>query len=78
MVVYSEDKCVNLWKDNKPVFLASNCFAVEPQGTASRFFGKDKGRKNVSCPKIIMEYNRHMGGVDLLDSGEKTMPSPLE
>ncbi len=71
LAVYSEDKAIVFWKDNKPVFLASNCFAVEPKGKASRYFGQAKGRKNVPCPKVVMEYNKHMGGVDLMDSSKK-------
>ncbi|KAF2879011.1 hypothetical protein ILUMI_27162, partial [Ignelater luminosus] len=29
---------------------------------------KEKKTEDVDCPNIIREYNRHMGGVDLLDS----------
>ena len=71
LAAYSEDMAVVLWKDNKPVFLPSNCFAVEPVGNVSRYFAAAKGRKDVPCPKVISEYNPNMGGVDLLNNGEK-------
>ncbi|KAJ2937731.1 hypothetical protein O0L34_g19124 [Tuta absoluta] len=43
------------WKDNKQVTLLS----VDKN---------EKKRVPVPCPKIISEYNAHMGGVDLMDS----------
>ncbi len=70
-VVYSGQSCVVQWKDNKAVFLASNCFSVQPLGTVTRYHATEKGKKNVECPKLILEYNKHMGGVDLLDGAEK-------
>lgn len=33
-----------------------------------RFDKKQKKKDNVNCPNIIVEYNRHMGGVDSIDS----------
>jgi hypothetical protein len=59
------------WKDNKAVYLASNCFAVEPMQNVTRYHAAEKGHKQVPCPRLVTEYNKHMGGVDLLDSGEK-------
>jgi hypothetical protein len=70
-VVYSGESCVVQWKDNKAVYLASNCFSVKPMGVVNRYHGVEKGYKQVPCPRLIFEYNKHMGGVDLLDSGEK-------
>jgi DNA excision repair protein ERCC-6 len=72
-VLYSADGeiCVVQWKDNKAVYLASNCFSVEPMGTVSRYNGADKAYKQIPCPRMIPLYNESMGGVDLLDGGEK-------
>lgn len=65
-----------LWKDNKSVRLASTYVGVLPflrenpehQPTkATRFDRKQKNYIEIGCPQIIHEYNRHMGGVDLMD-----------
>lgn len=67
---------VVLWKDNKNVRLASTYVGVEPfrrtegvtaPNTIPRYDRKKKVYENVDCPQIIKEYNRHMGGVDLMD-----------
>lgn len=36
--------------------------------TTSRFCKRTNTRIEIACPNIIKEYNKHMGGVDLLDS----------
>jgi hypothetical protein len=70
-VVFSGESCVVQWKDNKAVYLASNCLTSEPMGTVSRYLNSEKGYRQLPCPRLIFEYNKHMGGVDLLDNGEK-------
>ncbi|KAL0812031.1 hypothetical protein ABMA28_009425 [Loxostege sticticalis] len=47
-----KDISVTCWKDNKMVTLASTY----------------KATISIPCPKIIKDYNSHMGGVDLMDS----------
>lgn len=64
-----------VWKDNKPVRLASTYVGVErpshnrkdSEGTVSRFVRATKRRIDVPCPPMVREYNRHMGGVDMAD-----------
>lgn len=56
------------WKDNKIVTLLSTYVGAEPVSTIDRFDKKLKKKIPVTCPKIIKEYNAHMGGVDLMDS----------
>lgn len=65
-----------IWKDNKCVRLASSYVGVKdfirtnPNVQPSkivRFDRKEKKHVDVDCPQIIKEYNRHMGGVDLMD-----------
>lgn len=57
-----------VWKDNKTVTLLSTFAGENPVERVERFDRKQKKKVNVNCPFIIKEYNRHMGGVDLLDS----------
>lgn len=55
------------WKNNKLVILVSDYIGVNP-------ISKIKRRKegtadiNLDCPQVVKEYNKFMGGVDLLDS----------
>lgn len=57
-----------LWKDNKLVTLLSSYCCILPEETISRFDKKERKNIEMSCPLIIKEYNKHMGGVNLLDS----------
>ena len=59
--------CVG-WKDNRTVCLLSTYTGTLPKTTLKRFDRKQKQRVEIECPNIISEYNRHMGGVDLMDS----------
>lgn len=55
------------WLDNSTVTLASTYASIEPATTVRRWSRKEKKIVNVSCPFIVSEYNRSMGGVDLSD-----------
>ncbi|CAG4988189.1 unnamed protein product [Parnassius apollo] len=56
------------WKDNKPVTFLSSYVGAEPVSLVERFDKVNKTRIKITCPRVIKEYNAHMGGVDLLDS----------
>lgn len=56
------------WKDNKVVTMLSSCFGELPFHDAKRFDRKNKQVITIPCPNVIIEYNKHMGGVDMLDS----------
>ncbi|CAK1587806.1 unnamed protein product [Parnassius mnemosyne] len=56
------------WKDNKQVLLLSTYVGANPVGTISRYDKKQKKNISIPCPKVIEEYNAHMGGVDTMDS----------
>ncbi|CAK1592174.1 unnamed protein product [Parnassius mnemosyne] len=56
------------WYDNKVVNLLSAFVGSEPTSTKTRYFRKDKQYKDITSPQCVDVYNRHMGGVDLLDS----------
>ena len=62
------DVSVVSWFDNKVVTLLSNFIGSEPSIEVKRFSRKDMCHTNISCPVIVTIYNKHMGGVDLLDS----------
>ncbi|XP_047109581.1 piggyBac transposable element-derived protein 2-like [Schistocerca piceifrons] len=57
-----------VWKDNKSVMLLSTLAGQQPIHEAGRYDKKTKSRITIPCPQIIKLYNKHMGGVDLLDS----------
>ncbi|XP_026819633.1 piggyBac transposable element-derived protein 3-like [Rhopalosiphum maidis] len=65
--VLDTDIVAVIWKDTKIVSLLSTFTAIDPVVKVSRFDRKQKKRIEVDYPNIIQVYNRHMGGVDLLD-----------
>jgi hypothetical protein len=69
--VYTQDSICILWKDNKPVYMASNFDELEPMGSCQRYSKQAKGYVAVPQPNINTQYNRCMGGVDLVDNAEK-------
>lgn len=65
---YTRDSTVIVkWKDNKSVIMASNCTGSSSGSTVKRWDKKQRGYIDVPAPKIIQQYNQHMGGVDILD-----------
>ena len=52
------------WNDNNFVRMATNFSSVEPKVKATRFSRKEKKKMEIAMPRIIAEYNKHMGGVD--------------
>lgn len=57
-----------VWKDNKVVTLLSTFAGELPLSTINRYDKRSKSTSEISCPFVVKEYNRHMGGVDLLDA----------
>lgn len=62
------DLAATSWKDNKQVLLLSTYVGAEPVKSIKRFDKKQKSTVEIPCPRVIKEYNAHMGGVDLMDS----------
>ena len=56
------------WLDNKQVMLMSSFAGRNPTSELSRYDRKKKQPMKISCPHVVNVYNKHMGGVDLLDS----------
>ncbi|CAK1602445.1 unnamed protein product [Parnassius mnemosyne] len=55
------------WKDNKSVLLASNCTGSAATIIVKRWDKTIRQYVDVTAPKIVKNYNQHMGGVDVLD-----------
>lgn len=68
---WSENICVTVWRDSQPVYICSNFSSPDPVGTCQRFAGHGKGYASFPCPKMILDYNDSMGGVDLLNQSAK-------
>ncbi|XP_028656905.1 piggyBac transposable element-derived protein 3-like [Erpetoichthys calabaricus] len=56
-----------IWNDNSCVKLLSNHEPIDPMSQVNRWSRKNKREIQVPQPKLITEYNRHMGGVDKMD-----------
>ncbi|KAK2704220.1 hypothetical protein QYM36_017518 [Artemia franciscana] len=55
------------WYDNKLVHLASSYCAVTPIDKCQRWDGTTRKYVEVDRPRIVRDYNKSMGGVDLAD-----------
>lgn len=53
------------WQDNKPVFVLSNFHGTEISSVERT--QKDGSKSVFSCPDAVVDYNKHMGGVDKAD-----------
>ncbi len=58
--------CVRCY-DNKVVSLVSSFVGAEPLGKAKRWDKKLKKYVEINKPTILNEYNKFMGGIDLLN-----------
>lgn len=68
-VLVRNDKRLALtkWYDNKPVLLLSSVEADVEVDECKRWCKKDKRYVIVPRPRVVKEYNKKMGGVDLAD-----------
>ncbi|MCL4142327.1 UNVERIFIED_CONTAM: hypothetical protein GTU68_050401 [Idotea baltica] len=63
----TSDVRIMKWNDNSTVHFASTFIGCELGEKAKRWSSKDKEYILVDCPKMVHEYNKFMGGVDLND-----------
>jgi hypothetical protein len=66
-VVTNNNVTILRWFDNKIVHTISTYAGVEPQDEVKRWSKKDRMQVPVRRPYAIQEYNKSMGGVDLMD-----------
>lgn len=59
--------CV-LWKYIKSVLLLSTFVRSHPLTEVQRYNKNCKVYETVDCPHVVLEYNKHMGGVDKINS----------
>lgn len=57
-----------MWVDNKCVRLMSTYAGTNPISSVPRYRRASKESEMIPCPNVVLQYNRHMGGVDLMDS----------
>jgi len=55
------------WHDNAVVSVVSNCHGVTPLHSATRWSAKERKQLTVPVPDLVHQYNRYMGGTDLMD-----------
>ncbi|XP_040061325.1 piggyBac transposable element-derived protein 3-like [Ixodes scapularis] len=65
------------WLDMKPEHIASTSTAREPLGNVKRYV-KDETKMAAPAPRVILEYNSHMDGVDLADMLVELYRTPLK
>ncbi|KAJ8954326.1 hypothetical protein NQ314_007130 [Rhamnusium bicolor] len=56
-----------VWKDNKIVTLISSFTGEILLSHVKQFDKKENKSIDIPCPNLVKEYNRHTGGVDLID-----------
>lgn len=65
--VSNDNIIVARWKDNAPVTVASTVHGVAPFTSVKRYSKTEKKTVMVPRPALIGEYNKFMGGTDLMD-----------
>lgn len=55
------------WMDNAVVSVASTVHTSNASSKVRRYSKSEKQNVEIDCPKIVQEYNQHMGGTDRQD-----------
>ena len=55
------------WMDNSVILVASTIYTNDALCKVRPYSQSEKKNVEVDCPKMIQEYNKHMGGTDRQD-----------
>ena len=62
-----EDVTAVVWRDKSVVLLLSTNFDPRTDGSVTRKTGKGNEETEIACPQAVINYTKHMGGVDVND-----------
>jgi hypothetical protein len=62
-----EDETAVVWQDKRVVLLLSTNSDPRTDGSVTRKTGKGNEEIESTCPQAIINYTKHMGGVDVSD-----------
>ncbi|XP_039286300.1 piggyBac transposable element-derived protein 3-like isoform X1 [Nilaparvata lugens] len=65
--VSNDNILIARWQDNAPVTVASTIHGINPIVNVNRYSKREKKTVLVKRPYLISEYNKFMGGTDLMD-----------
>ncbi|XP_060845894.1 piggyBac transposable element-derived protein 3-like [Rhopalosiphum padi] len=66
--INNQEVFATCWRDNKVVTLLSTFVEIDPMSKVKRFSKTENKTIEIDCQHIVSVYNKHMGGVDLLDN----------
>jgi len=62
-----EDVTAVVWQDKHVVLLLSTSSDPRTDGSVTRKTGKGNEETEIACPQAVINYMKHMGGVDVSD-----------
>ena len=62
-----EDMTEVVWRDKSIVLLFSTNSNPRTEGSVTRKTGKGNEEIEIACPQAVINYTKHMGGVDISD-----------
>ena len=62
-----EDVTAVVWQDKRVVLLLSTNSDPRTDGSVTRKIGKGNEEIEIACPRAVINYTKHMGGVDVSD-----------
>jgi len=62
-----EDVTAVVWQDKRVVLLLSTNSDPRTDDSVTRKTGKGNEEIEIACPQAVINYTKHMGGVDISD-----------